>query len=256
MPLHDTRLQQSGTRSKCVLHCIYATHGTAPRIVYGRPFLPRCLCSSSTHQRASRCLRLFSILVPGYPTQKPCSLLASLGAQTTAGSWSSNIENLDDSLTTENMDTLNSFSFCCCKYLLFPLSVVLGCSSIAFSFIFVMIFAPHLLHLFILFFSVFIVICIAFHPTYRMLRIACILGGATVVTLNTGNQTFNSGLIASFNLNRPFPFLPSHPTSGHHLMSSLSSHLTGHYFAFVYLTCPFHLLSPPPSFYIYLIIRT
>ena len=105
VPLHDTRLQQSGTRSTCVLHCIYATHGTAPRIVYGRPFLPRCLCSSSTHQRASRCLRLFSILVPGYPTQKPCSLLASLGAQTTAGSWSSNVENLEDSLTNENLDT-------------------------------------------------------------------------------------------------------------------------------------------------------
>ena len=73
-------------------------------------------------------------------------------------------------------------------------------------------------------------------------------GGATVVTLNTGNQTFNSGLISSFILNRPFPLLLSHPTSGHHLTSSLSSHLTGHSFAFVYLTCPFHLLSPLPSF--------
>ena len=48
------------------------------------------------------------------------------------------------------------------------------------------------------------------------------------MTLNTGNQTFTSGLISSFILNRPFPFLPSHPTSGHHLTSSLSSHLTGH----------------------------
>ena len=75
-----------------------------------------------------------------------------------------------------------------------------------------------------------------------------------VVTLNTGNKTFNSGLITSFIHNRPFPFLPSHPTSGHHLTSSLSSHLTGHSFAFVYLTCPFHLLSPLPSFYIYLVM--
>ena len=39
------------------------------------------------------------------------------------------------------------------------------------------------------------------------------------------------------------------------LASSLSSHPTGHSFAFVYLTCPFHLLSPLPSFYIYLVIR-
>ena len=75
-----------------------------------------------------------------------------------------------------------------------------------------------------------------------------------VVTLNTGNKTFKLGLISSFILNRPFPFLPSHPTSGHHLTSSLSSHLTGHSFAFVYLTCPFHLLGPLPSFYIYLVM--
>ena len=75
-----------------------------------------------------------------------------------------------------------------------------------------------------------------------------------VVTRNTGNQTFNSCLISSFILNRPFPFLPSHPTSGHHLTSSLSSHLTGHSFAFVYLICPFHLLNPLPSFYIYLVM--
>ena len=60
---------------------------------------------------------------------------------------------------------------------------------------------------------VFIVICIAFHPTYRMLRIACILGGATVVTLNTGNKTFKLGLPPPFIHNRPFPFLPCHPLS-------------------------------------------
>ena len=53
-------------------------------------------------------------------------------------------------------------------------------------------------------------------------------GGATVVTLNTGNKTFNLGLLPSFIHNWLFPFLPCHPLSPH-ISASLLHHPRHHF---------------------------
>ena len=107
------------------------------------------------------------------------------------------------------------------------------------------------IHCILIHIPVFIVICIAFHPTYRMLRIACILGGATVVTLNTRNKTLNLGLLPSFIHNRPFPLLPSHLTSRHHpcITPVVTSHRPFLYFRLPHLAIS---LTQPITFFLYL----
>ena len=110
VPLHDTRLQQSGTLSTCVLHCIYATHGMA-RHLASYTDSPSCLVVYAALQHINVLLAAFVssafwFLVTQHKTLAHSSL--HLGAQTTAGSWSSNVDKLDDSLTDVNLDTLNS----------------------------------------------------------------------------------------------------------------------------------------------------
>ena len=69
-----------------------------------------------------------------------------------------------------------------------------------------------------------------------------------VATLNTRNH-LHIRPSTTIHSQPACSILLSHATSGHHLTSALSSHLAGHSFAFVYLICPFHLLSLQP-FYI------
>ena len=72
-----------------------------------------------------------------------------------------------------------------------------------------------------------------------------------VVTLNTGNKTFNSGLLPSLILNRPFPFLPCHLTSRHHpcITPVITSHRSFLYFRLPHLAVS---LTQPTTFFLYL----